>query len=99
MTTPVLSSGPMSPVGSGTILVGAGVWLLAAAVVGASGLLRFARPPLPQVVLVALTAAILALFWTPGLFRRGALTVDLRALVLFHVTRFVGVYFLVLYGR
>ena len=89
----------MSPVGSGTVLVGASVWLLAASAVGVSGLLRSARPPLPQVVLVVLTAAILALFWTPGLFRRWALIVDLRALVLIHVTRFVGIYFLVLYGR
>ena len=89
----------MSPVGSGTVLGGAGVWLLAAYVVGAAGLLRFARPPLPQAVLVVLTAAILVLFWTPGLFRRWALAVDLRALVSIHVTRFVGIYFLVLYGR
>ena len=95
----MLSSGPMCPVGSRTVLLGAAVWLLAACVVGASGLLHAARPPLPQVVLVVLTAAILALFWAPGPFRRWALTVDVRALVLLHVTRVVGIYFLVLYER
>ena len=85
--------------GSLTVLLGTGVWLLAAYAIGASGLLRFARPPVPQVLIVGLTAAILVLFWTPGLFRRWALTVDVRALVLIHVTRFVGIYFLVLHGR
>ena len=85
--------------GSRTVLLGAGGWLLIAYAVGASGLLRFARPPLPQVLIVGLTAAILVLFWTPTPFRRWALTVDIRALVAIHVTRFVGIYFLVLYGR
>jgi hypothetical protein len=50
-------------------------------------------------VLLGLTAALLTLvrLWAP--LRRWALEVDLRALVLFHGTRFVGLYFLVLYGR
>ena len=84
---------------SRTVLQGAGVWLLLALVLGASGLLRDARPPLPQALLVALTVAVLALFWTPTVFRRWALGVDLRALVLIHVTRFVGIYFLILYSQ
>ena len=75
------------------------MWLLLALVLGASGLLRETRPPLPQILIVVLTAVVLALFWTPTTFRRWALAVDLRGLVLIHVTRFVGIYFLVLYGR
>jgi len=85
--------------GSKTVLLGAGLWLLAAYLVGASGLIRFVRPPVPQLVIVGLTAAILVLFWTPTPFRRWALAVDIRALVAIHVTRFVGIYFLVLYAR
>lgn len=81
------------------MLLGAGVWLLAAYLVGASGLFRFARPPIPQLVIAGLTAVILVLFWTPTPFRRWALAVDVRALVAIHVTRFVGIYFLVLYKR
>jgi hypothetical protein len=76
-----------------------GAWLVAAFAVGASGLLRHARPPMPQIMIAALTAALLIGFWSaPGL-GRWVRAVDLRALVLVHVTRFVGIYFLVLYGR
>jgi hypothetical protein len=81
------------------VLLGTGAWLLAAYVAGASGLMRVVRPPLPQVLIVALTAALLVLFWVPSVFRRWALSVDLRALVLIHVTRFIGIDFLVLYRR
>jgi len=75
------------------------VWFLVACGVGAAGLLRAARPPLPQVLIAGLTALILIAFWRPTSFRRWALGVDLRAIVLIHVSRFVGIYFLVLYGR
>jgi hypothetical protein len=85
--------------GSTTVLVGTGIWLLAAYVAGASGIMRGARPPVPQALIIALTAALLVLFWSPSPFRRWALSVDLRALVLIHVTRFVGIEFLMLYRR
>jgi hypothetical protein len=81
------------------VVVGTAVWLLAAWSVGATGLLRAARPPLPQVVILALTVAVLLLFWRPTAFRRWARGVDLRAIVAIHVSRLVGIYFLVLYGR
>jgi hypothetical protein len=50
-------------------------------------------------VLVGLTIALLVAtrIWTPLRFFVG--TVDLRALALFHLTRFVGFYFLVLHAR
>ena len=65
----------------------------AALLVGASGFVRSLRPPAPQMVLVGLTIALLvaARLWTP--LRSFVETVDLRALALFHVTRFVGFYF------
>lgn len=57
------------------------------------------RPPAPQILIAGLTAALLtAVVLVPGLRRRAA-AVDLRAVVALHLTRFVGVYFLVLYGR
>jgi hypothetical protein len=81
------------------VLLGLLVWLAVAFVVGATGVLAAIGPPFPQVVLGALTLAVLAACrWVPAL-RAWVLSVDLRALVLFHVTRFVGLYFLVLYGR
>ncbi len=76
-----------------------GVWLLAATAVGAAGLLVDLVPPWPQVILVGLTLLSLALLWSGGPVRRWATRVDPRLLVAFHITRFVGVYFLVLYGR
>jgi hypothetical protein len=74
-------------------------WLLGAVLVSLSGVLRWVRPPLPPVLIFSLTAVILLLFWRSSGFRAWALSVDIRALVLIHVSRFVGVYFLVLYAR
>jgi hypothetical protein len=67
--------------------------------VGASGRLATLRPPQPQLLLAGLTLALLAAcrLWPP--LRRFMATADLRALVLFHVTRFVGVCFLALHAR
>jgi hypothetical protein len=75
------------------------VWLAAALGVGASGLAAELRPPGPQLVLAGLTAALVAagVFVRP--FRRWAMAVDLRAVVALHLTRFVGLYFLVLAAR
>jgi len=81
------------------IAVGLAIWLAGAVLLGASGVLQGLRPPAPQVILVALTAGLLAAgALVPGL-RRWAGAVDLRTLVALHLTRFVGVYFLVLYRR
>ncbi len=90
---------PASPADTRSVLLATAAWLVAAYVLGASGILRGARPPLPQLLIVVLTGAVLGLFWTRSSFRRWALGVDLRALVLIHISRFVGIYFLVLYGR
>ena len=76
-----------------------GVWLLAATAVGAAGLLVDLVPPWPQVILVGLTLLSLAFLWSDGPVRRWAARVDVRLFVAFHIIRFVGVYFLVLYGR
>ncbi len=81
------------------VLLGVAAWLLLALLAGASGSLAGLRPPFPQLVLAGLTLALLALFrWSPPV-RTWALTVDIRALVLVHVTRLVGLYFLVLHAR
>ena len=56
-------------------------------------------PPIPQAILLGLVVIQLFVYaFYPG-FRSWCMTVDLRALVLFHVTRFVGIYFLILYSR
>ena len=75
------------------------MWLLAATAVGGAGALVDLLPPWPQVILISLTLLSLVSLWRVGPVRRWATRVDVRVLVAFHLTRFVGVYFLVLYGR
>jgi hypothetical protein len=79
-----------------TILV---AWLGAALALGASGLLLAARPPLPQLLVLALTAAVLLAGFRVRALREWALAVDVRALVALNLTRFVGAYFIVLFRR
>lgn len=81
------------------ILVVALVWFLLALLIGASGLLASIPPPFPQAFLFSLVIVLLLLFWRSFLFREWLLSVDIRVLVLIHLSRFVGIYFLVLYSR
>ena len=78
------------------VLVGLG-WLIVATAVGAAGLVR-RLPPAP-LVLFTLTAVVLAPGWLLAGFRAWLATIDVRWLVALHLTRFVGFYFLYLYGR
>lgn len=75
------------------------LWLAVATAAVAGGLVERLRPPGPQVVLAALTAVLVGagVFVRPVL--RWALDLDPRVPVTLHLTRFVGAYFLVLYGR
>jgi hypothetical protein len=82
-----------------TVITAAIVWLLAAVVAGASGFFGTLVPPLPQAVLLGLVIVELLIFAFSSGFRSWCLTVDLRALALFHVTRFVGIYFLTLFSQ
>ena len=75
------------------------VWFLAALVVGASGLLLRASPRGPQLLLVLLTAVLIVAGVTVPSFRAWLASIDLRSVIAMHLTRFVGVYFLVLYAR
>jgi hypothetical protein len=80
------------------VVVGVG-WLLIAVGLGASGHVATWRPPVPQLVLVGLTTLVLAAFVALPGFRGWLGTLDLGWLVALHLTRFVGIYFLVLYYR
>jgi hypothetical protein len=75
------------------------IWLGLALALGGSGQLQALRPPAPQLVLVGLTVAVLMAGATVPALRAWALGADLRGLVALHLTRFVGIYFLVLYRR
>ena len=75
------------------------VWFLLALIVGATRVLASIPPPFPQAVLICLVILLLVLFWKTNVFRNWSLDVDIRILLLIHLTRFVGIYFLILYSR
>ncbi|MFT3880272.1 MAG: hypothetical protein QM703_11495 [Gemmatales bacterium] len=72
-------------------------WLAASLALGASGVLTGLKPPVPQIILFSITVALIVAIGTIPPLRRWAFTVDVRWLVGFHLTRFVGFYFLYLY--
>lgn len=75
------------------------LWFVVALVLTASGRLAALRSPGPQLILVGLTVALLlAGAVLPG-FRVWRAGINLRQLVALHLTRFVGIWFLVLYAR
>ncbi len=81
------------------IRIGIWVWLIAALAVGRFELLRPLPLPAVQAVLFGLTALLLLGCLRLPRLRDWINGLDLRALVAFHLTRFVGIYFLVLYQR
>ena len=77
----------------------AAVWLAAVIVLAATGQLAMLHPPVPQIIIAAITLALLAVSATMPGFRVWLAGLNLRQIVAFHVTRFVGIYFLVLCSR
>ncbi len=75
------------------------VWFVIALAVGASGRLALLAPARLQFLLVALTAALIVAGATVPTFRSWLAGVDLRTVIALHLSRFIGVYFLVLYAR
>ena len=64
---------------------------------GVSGAFEKLGPPLPQVIIVVLTATILTLILRVPRFRWWIFSVDERILVAPHIFRFVGFYFLLMF--
>ena len=75
------------------------VWLGIALTLGALGVISRLRPPLPQLVLLVLCAALIATYLCSRGLRRWTLQIDPRAIVALHLSRFVGFYFLLLGAR
>ena len=75
------------------------LWAVLALIAGGAGWLGPLQPPVPQLLLAGLTVALLVLGQAVSAYRTWRETVDLRVFVALHVTRFVGVFFLILYRR
>ncbi|MDB6018612.1 MAG: hypothetical protein JWR19_3101 [Pedosphaera sp.] len=84
---------------SGVVLMVAMVWFIGAVVAGYLRWLEPAPRVVNQIVLVGLTVTLLVAFWKVGSFREWVLSLPMRVMILFHVVRFVGFYFLILYRR
>ena len=88
------------PNGTGRRYVAVGLlWFLVALGLGATGRVASWRPPAPQLVLVGLTVLLLVVWVALPSFRRWLLGLDLRWLIALHLTRYVGIYFLIIYYR
>jgi hypothetical protein len=74
-------------------------WFLAALIVGRLGLLRNVPGAVLSGLLVGLTGLLLATCFGFPAIRAWVKTIDLRVLVLLHVSRLIGFVFLVLYQR
>lgn len=75
------------------------VWFVVALIVGASGWLLTMVPPEPQFLLAALTVGLIAAGVVVPSFRAWLAELELRTVIAVHVTRFIGIYFLMLYAR
>jgi hypothetical protein len=90
---------PAEGSGNKSVVLLLGAWLCLAAGVGVAGWLERANAPVIAGLIWTLTALTLLACWKVPLLHRWALTVELRWLVLLHLTRFVGFYFFLLCSR
>ena len=81
------------------ILVAAVAWLCLALLVGATGHFRNVTPTGVAATVWGLTALALLMCWKAPRIREASADLDLRWLIALHLTRFVGIYFLVLGSR
>lgn len=75
------------------------LWFAAAIVVGWKLVLQRLPAPAVPAILLGLTALLVSAYLRISALRTWIDSLDPRYLVLLHVTRFVGIYFLVLYSR
>jgi hypothetical protein len=75
------------------------LWFFAAVLAGKALVLQRLPPFAVPAIVLTLTAFLLALYFLVAPLRTWADETNLRKLVLLHVTRFVGIAFLVLYQR
>ena len=75
------------------------LWFFVSFLAGVLGFTSSLVLPAPQIILFGLVVLLILLFLFLQPFKSWCLTVDVRAPVLIHITRFVGIYFLILYSQ
>jgi hypothetical protein len=81
---------PTTPARTSRVFLGVLVWFLVAWLIGASGLPQKLTPPVPQVIILLLTIALLAFSRLYEPLRAWIVTADLRALVSVHMLRAIA---------
>jgi hypothetical protein len=89
----------MDESGNKSALLTLGAWICLAAGAGVAGWLERANAQVVAGIVWTLTALALGACWKVARLRRWAMKIDLRWLVLLHLTRFVGFYFFLLCSR
>src|SRR5436190_16704901 len=89
----------MSGSGSKSVVLVLGAWLCLALALGFAGWLESASAPIVAAIVWTLTGLALLAAWKIAAFQKWAMKVDLRWLVLLHLTRFVVFYFILLCSR
>lgn len=79
------------------IVFAGGLWFILALAIGGSGRLASLRPPAPQLVLAGLTVLLIVLGRAVPDLRSWLQHLDPSVGIALHLTRFIGLYFLVLY--
>jgi hypothetical protein len=90
---------PAEESGNKTVSLLLVAWICIAAGAGIAGWLERANAPVVAAIVWTLTALTLLACWKVPTLRKWAIKVDLRWLVLLHLSRFVGIYFFVLSSR
>ena len=89
----------MNGSGNKSVVLLLSAWVCLAAGAGVAGWLESANAPVVAGIVWTLTALALVAGWRVPALQRWAMKVDLRWLVLLHLTRFVGFYFFLLCSR
>jgi hypothetical protein len=95
-----MSDASVHPARTTAVLTVGAVWLALAVLVSATGAVARLRPPVPQIVLLALTALLILAGVKLPRFRAWLASVDIRGVVALHLTRLVaGAAFIHLHHR
>jgi len=75
------------------------LWFVTAFLLGLSGAVSKLTPPQPQIILFILVITLLIFFNLVDTLKSWIMSINIKYLVAVHISRLVGIYFLVLYSR